>query len=70
MIKYVVRLSSTEREPLLRLVTTGRAAAANLLRARILLKADVEAGERGWSDAEMAAAVDTSESTMHWVRQA
>jgi hypothetical protein len=70
MIKYVVRLSSTEREPLLRRVTTGRAAAAKLLRARILLKADIEAGERRWTDAEIAAALDTSESTVHRVRQA
>jgi transposase len=70
MIKYVVRLSPAERESLLTLVTTGRAAAAKLLRARILLKADVEAGERRWMDADIAAALDTSESTVHRVRQA
>jgi len=70
MIKYVVRLGSTERDHLLRLVTTGRAAAAKLLRARILLKADVAAGERRWTDADIAAALDTSESTVHRVRQA
>jgi hypothetical protein len=70
MIQYVVRLSPTAREPLLTLVSTGRAAAAKLLRARILRKADVEAGERRWTDAEMAAALDTSESTVHRVRQA
>jgi hypothetical protein len=70
MIQYVVRLRPTAREPLLTLVSTGRAAAAKLLRARILRNADVEAGERRWTDAEMAAALDTSESTVHRVRQA
>ncbi len=70
MIKYMVRLSPTDREQLLTLVTTGRAAAAKLLRARILLKADTEAGERRWTDAEIAEALETSESTVQRVRQA
>jgi transposase len=70
MVKYVVRLSPEEREQLLTLVNTGRAAAAKLLHARILLKAAVEAGARHWTDAEMAEALDTSASTVHRVRQA
>lgn len=70
MVKYVVRLSPEEREQLLTLVSTGRAAAAKLLHARILLKAAVEAGARHWTDAEMADALDTSASTVHRVRQA
>ena len=70
MMKYIVRLSRAEREQLLALVTTGRAAAVKRLRARILLKADVEAGERPWTDAEIAEALDTSESTVQRVRQA
>ena len=44
-IKYIVRLDPEEREQLLALVNTGRAAAVKLLHARILLKADVGAGE-------------------------
>ena len=56
MIKYMVRLSPTDREQLSMLVTTGRAAAAKLRRARVLLKADIEAGERHWTDTEIAAA--------------
>jgi len=55
---------------LLTLATTGRAAAAKLLRARILLNADTEAGERRWTDAEIAEALETSESTVQRVRQA
>jgi transposase len=70
MVKYVVRLSTEEREQLLALVNTGRAAAAKLLHARILLKADIGADSRRWTDAEIAEALDTSASTGHRVRQA
>lgn len=70
MATYVVRLNEEEREQLSTLITTGRAAAAKLLQARILLKADVREGSRCWTDAELAAALDTSESTVHRVRQA
>ena len=69
MVKDVVRLDTEEREPLLALVSTGRAAAVKLLHARSLLKADVGEGSRRWTDAEMAEALDTSASTVHRVRQ-
>jgi transposase len=70
MVKYMVRLNTEEREQLLALVTTGRAAAVKLLHARILLKADVDAGGRRWTDAEIAEALDTSAATVHRVRRA
>jgi Winged helix-turn helix len=70
MVKYGVRLNPEEREQLLTLVNTGRAAAAQRLHARILLKAAVEAGARRWTDAEIAEALDTSASPVHRVRQA
>jgi hypothetical protein len=70
MIKYMVRLSPTDREQLFMLITTGRAAAAKLLRARVLLKADIEAGERHWTETEIAEALETSASTVQRVRQA
>jgi transposase len=70
MVKYVVRLHPEERAQLLALVNTGRAAAVKLLHARILLKADVDAASRPWSDAAIADALDTSASTVHRVRQA
>jgi transposase len=70
MAKYIVELHEEERQQLSTLMTTGRAAAAKLLHARILLKADVREGSRGWTDTEIAAALDTSESTVHRVRQA
>ena len=70
MAKYMVRLTPEERQHFSTLISTGRAAAAKLLHARILLKADVREGSRCWTDAEIAAALDTSESTVHRVRQA
>jgi transposase len=70
MAKYIVELNEEERQQLSTLMTTGRAAAAKLLHARILLKADVREGSRCWTDAEIAVALDTSESTVHRVRQA
>jgi hypothetical protein len=70
MVKYVVRLTPEEREQLLALVNTGRAAAATRLRARILLKADVSEDGRRWTDAEIADALDTRPSTVHRARHA
>jgi transposase len=55
---------------LLTLVNTGRGAAAKLLHARILLKADGSAARRRWTDGEIAEALETSASTVHRVRQA
>ena len=46
--KYVVRLSGEEREQLETLIRKGKSPAQRLLKARILLKADIsEAGEGG-----------------------
>ena len=70
MIKYVVRLHPEAREQLRALVNTGRAAAVKLLHARILLKADVGAESRRWTEAAVADALDTRASPVHRVRQA
>jgi len=69
MVKDMVRLNTEAREQLLAFVNTGRAAAATLLHARILLTADVGVGDRHWTKAEMAEALDTSAATVHRVRQ-
>jgi transposase len=67
--KYVVRLSAEERERLDTLVRSGKHSARTLTRARILLKADAgEAGE-GWSDRQIANALDTSLATIARTRQ-
>ena len=66
--KFVVRLTSEEREQLLGMVNTGKRAASVLLRARVLLKADADGPH--WSDPEIAEALEVSLSTVHRVRQA
>jgi transposase len=63
-------LDTAERQGLIDLVTTGRRAASTLIRARILLKADVGPQGEAWDDEEIAEAFDTSLSTIHRVRQA
>jgi transposase len=67
--KYVVRLSADERQALEALVAAGRAAADKLLRARMLLKADVGEHGPGWTDAQIVDAFEVSESTVHRLRQ-
>jgi len=62
--KFVVRLSGEERADLEKVIRTGRDAAYRLLKARILLKADVSEGGDGWSDAQIAEALETSPSTV------
>ena len=67
--KYVVRLSESERKRLDELVHTGKRPARQIMKARILLKADAaEAGE-GWSDSRIAEALETSLSTVYRTRQ-
>jgi hypothetical protein len=67
--KYVVRLSAEEREQLNVMVHAGRHPARQLTRARILLKADVSEAGDGWSDSQIAAALDTSVDTVARTRQ-
>ena len=67
--KYVVHLSEAERATLEAMITKGRAPAGQLLKARILLKADVSAAGEGWSDERIVQALDTSLSTIYRTRQ-
>src|SRR5450432_1639178 len=67
--KYVVRLSVEERERLESLIRKGKSAAQRLLKARILLKADVSQAGEGWSDSRIIKALDTSPSMVYRVRQ-
>ncbi len=67
--KYVVRLSVEERSSLSAIIKTGRDAAGRLLKARILLKADVSVSGDGWSDERIAAALETSVSTVCRIRR-
>jgi hypothetical protein len=67
--KYVVRLSGEERQQLAALLRKGKAPARRLLKARILLKADVSDAGEGWSDNRIIAALDTSASMIYRVRR-
>lgn len=69
MKKYVVRLDEAERTFLTDLVSTGTAAARTLTHARLLLKADVGPDGPGWTDAQIAAALDVGVRTIERVRE-
>ena len=68
--RYTVRLDAAERQGLIDLVRTGKRAASTLIRARILLKADVGPQGEACDDEEIVEALETSLSTIHRVRQA
>src|ERR1700688_2895883 len=67
--KYVVRLSGEEREQLETLIRKGKSPAQRLLKARILLKADVSEAGEGWSDSRIIKALETSASMVYRVRK-
>ena len=67
--KYVVRLSGEEREQLEALIRKGKSPAQRLLKARILLKADVSEAGDGWSDSRVIKALETSVSMVYRVRK-
>ncbi len=67
--RYVVRLSADEREQLEALIRKGKSPARRLLKARILLKADVSEAGEGWSDSRIIKALDTSVSMVYRVRK-
>lgn len=66
---YVVRLSADEREFLDGLMRKGKSPARRLVKARILLKADISDAGEGWSDSAIIAALETSPSTVYRARK-
>ena len=68
-LKYIVTLTQEERDWLEQRLAKGKAAARQLTRARILLKAD--ASERGpaWRDEDIVNALDCSAATVYRVRE-
>jgi hypothetical protein len=67
--KYVVRLSGEERERLAALLGKGKNPARRLLKARVMLKADVSESGEGWSDSRIIKALETSVSMVSRVRK-
>lgn len=69
MKKYIVNLTSDERNQLLPLVVRGKGAARKLTHARILLKADSSDRGLNWTDEQISEALDVSLSTIARVRK-
>ena len=67
--RYIVTLSADERERLNALIQKGTSPARQVLKARILLKADASEAGIAWSDSEIAEALDTSIDTIARTRQ-
>ena len=57
--KFVVRLTPEERTRLEGMIRCGKGAARVLMKARILLKADVSENGSGWSDQRISGALVT-----------
>ena len=67
--KYVVALTEDERQELEKLTTTGKHVVSRINHARILLKADINQPDGGWTDREISAALDISLCTIERVRR-
>lgn len=67
--KYIITLTQEERRMLQEMLSRGKAAARKLMRARILLKADVAAGGPGWNDETIAEALEVGRATVERVRK-
>lgn len=67
--KYSVRLSEDERQVLINLARSGKAAARKITRARVLLKADAGKGGPGWTDERIAEALEVGVRMIENVRR-
>ena len=67
--KYIVSLTAEEREKLEQLTTTGKVTAYKMNHGRILLKADTNQEDGGWTDEAISQALDVSVATIERVRQ-
>jgi hypothetical protein len=67
--RYVVRLSGEERAHLEAMLRKGKYGAKTLIKAQILLKADVSEAGEGLSDGEIIEQLETSASMVYRVRK-
>ena len=67
--KYIVSLTSSERDFLEQLTKKGKIAAYKMNHARILLKADINQEEGGWIDRKISESLDIGHATIERVRQ-
>jgi transposase len=66
---YIVDLTAEERASLEKVAKSGRTSARKQIHARILLKADTSTTGSGWSDEQIAEALDVSVSSVARVRK-
>ena len=66
---YCVKLRKPERQRLEALIRKGKSSAAQLLKARILLKADSGRHGEAWPDSRIVEALDTGASMVYRVRR-
>ena len=67
--KFVVRLTPEERARLEGMIRCGKGAARVLMKARILLKADVSENGSGWLDQRISETLETSRPTVDRTRR-
>ncbi len=67
--KYIVSLTSWERNSLEQLTKKGKTAAYKMNHARILLKADINQEGGGWTDSRIAESLNIGHATIERVRQ-
>jgi len=69
MKKYIIRLSEEERQSLLDVVRTGKAAAYKRMHAQVFLKANIGKYGPGWKDEQIAEAFGISVRTVERLRE-
>ena len=67
--KYIVKLTSEERDGLKEVVNTGKTAAHKRKHAQMLLKADQSSQGPAWSDMQIAEAFDCHRTTVENLRK-
>lgn len=67
--KYIIDLTEAEGQSLRKLTTTGKHAAYKINHAQILLLADINQADGGWSDEAIACTLGLSISTIERVRR-
>jgi len=67
--RYIVSLTSEERQSLEQITRTGKTTASKINHARIFLKADINDPEGSWKDQDISEALDISRRTIERIRQ-
>ncbi len=67
--RYIVKLTTQERAQLAAMLTKGKHPAAMLTKIRILLKADADHPEGGWTDAAICEALSLQKNRPEEIRK-